>query len=440
MSTLIESTARGGASAIRSALNLGSGTNDAEHVARGKELVKQLAAGGAMLGGGAGLAVALVNYVKGLRAEQDAYDPEKLNDDTLYVGVNKSANDGINKWLLPGAAVAGGVLTAGGAYALTQALHGIIQRRRRQALLDEAQGEALTAADAEALKSAAEMTASDLVTAFPVAIPLLAAVASGGIAYAALDKAFPTLQRPKSRYPKRIRAVVNGEPQDVQGVEKDTMKSAGVEIAAQRSATECLLMTVDSLADNDFSVTSEFLAKAAAIGVDAVAADLYEHGLITTADMYKGASASTFEKLAAATLIASDPMLGPLMTHVAASEFISLLPGVSSLCAGMDADTREKSAGLAVLLYETVSRPDMVEKCAAGLSPELLAQLQELLSGGYVPGSQGVLGDTADAALTSDSGGATGQAEGGVGPAMESKGEDDIIDTAIEDPSTINMR
>lgn len=452
MSSIIEPLARGATNVAGKVLGVnGNSTSDAAQALRGKDLVKQLALGGGMIGGGAGLAVALVNYLKGLRKENEIYDPSELNDDTLYVKVpEKAAGDGVNKWLLPGVAAAGGVLSAGGAYALTQAVYNLLQKKRRQAILDEAQNEALTVADEEVNKAAAELTAADLVTAFPVAVPLLAAVASGGIAYAALNKTFPTLQRPTSKYPKRVRAVVGGETMEADGVEKDTLKAAAVEDAVERAAREFLLLTVDSLASASGcpSITSEALAKIAHVGLDDAATACHEFGLLTFVDANKGATASAMEKVAAAGLAAHDPLMGPLLTHVAASEFASILPGVFALCSSMDPDSREKAAGLGVLVYETGIRPDLVEKAAAAspaLSPEILAQLQELIgqrageAGAPAPGSP--MTDEADAALTSDAGGEmTGQAEStGNRRGDLSQGQDDFIDQAIADPATLSM-
>jgi hypothetical protein len=126
--------------------------------------------------------VVLGNYLKSLGEEADLYDESRLNDDTLYIPMpEKKAGETADgpRWTAPGLAVTGGVLSAGGAYALTQAIYNMIQKKRRMRLLDEAQSEALTAADEELAKGAAlSMTLPELLASFPVALPLLAPLAA----------------------------------------------------------------------------------------------------------------------------------------------------------------------------------------------------------------------------------------------------------------------
>ncbi len=106
---------------VRSMPNTNAAAEQAQRE-RGAALIKNLALGGAALGGGVSAAVVLANYLKGLRQEAEMEDESRLNDDTLYV--SKMASDNLpNRWLAPGLAVTGGVLAAGGTYALVQALY-----------------------------------------------------------------------------------------------------------------------------------------------------------------------------------------------------------------------------------------------------------------------------------------------------------------------------
>lgn len=440
MSSLIESTARN----VKNLLpGVGAANEQAQaQEQRGGELIKQLALGGAALGGGTGLAVILANYIRSMKQEQEAQDEDRLNDDTLYIPVDKSA--AVNRWLAPGVAVTGGILAAGGSYALTQAIYNYLQRKRRQEMLDDAQNEALVAADLEVSKSAAEMTFMDLATAFPVAVPLLAALASGGVAYAALNKTFPVVDRPKSKYPKRIRAVTStGAVEKMDGPVK---QAAFTEADCEASAGEYLLLFVDELAtaEKRASFTSELLGRVAARGLDEPSSVCREFGLPAMCEAIKGAHVpSGMAKVAAAAVVARDPFMGPVAQHLAAAEFIDRLPEISRICAAMPAEQLDKAAGLGVLLHEAWFRPTLIEKSASALSPELLGNLMIALQrqGNQPSGApMGDVGEEDDAALTTDLSGsmaedAEGDQDSNADANEESQGKDDVIDAFIEDPT-----
>jgi hypothetical protein len=450
MSALIESTARG---IIGSLPGSAESTESSRRLdERGSQLIRNWATGGLALGGGVGAAVALINYLKSLRREAELEDDSRLNDDTLYIPAVKSAASGessVNRWLAPGLAVTGGILTTGGAYALTQAVYNWLQKKKRQRLLDEAQAEALLTADAEAAqqKSAsdgvpASMTLSDLLTAFPVAVPLLTALASGGVAYAALNKAFPTIKRPSSKYPKRVRQV---------GAEGEVTDVPVTKTAARRdfedAGYEFLLLNTDALAvaGKSASLTSDLLHRAAVSGVAQLSKDLQEHGLFALCSMTKGASAvevSVCSKAAAAAAIVKDPALGPVAGFVAAAEWMDMLPAISGYCGQMSPPHLRKMAKLASLLHLNGGRGGVVEfaKSAATTGSPLLDELLATMAQPDVDvGAPLSEEEQRDKALTSDVGGSLSEDDEGetdeddVDTADESQAANDIVDAAFEE-------
>lgn len=455
MSSLIESAARG----VRETLP-GIGANKettVKQTARGQDLIKQLATGGLALGGGVGAAVVLLNYLKSMQQEAEVDDESRLNDDTLYIpsGRTKMASD-VNRWLAPGVAVTGGILSAGGAYALTQAVYNYLQKKHRQKLLDEAQNDTLLAADIETQKSAAQMTFSDLVTAFPVAVPLLAALASGGVAYAALNKTFPVVQTPKSKYPKRVRQVAADG--DVEPLDPSlNVKSASDRYAeedCEAAAMEFMTMFTDSVAmeKGAFCITSDIINRVASDGVDGLTRVLRDQGLPAMVEIVKGASEHPVDdhtKAAAAAVIFKSARLAPVVGAVAAAELLDMIPGVMSMCQDMDHDQLDKLAGVGSLMQMSWIRPG-IEKAAAALPVDnpLMSALVAALSGrnqtqteGELP--SGELTGTAadedrDAAMTSDVSGSMaedneGSSEGDVDD--ESQDDDDAVDAFMDNPT-----
>jgi len=385
MSSIIESLARGAKSVVTGGPSpLAAGQKE-----RGHRLIKQLATGGLALGAGTGAAVALLNYLKSLRQEDELDDESRLNDDTLYIpgGQEKGAADGVNRWVAPGLAVTGGLLSAGGAYALTQAVYNYLQKKRRQAMLDDAQGETLAAVDEELAKKAGEsMTFADLVTAFPVAVPLLAALASGGVAYAALNKTFPTVKKTKSKYPKRIRQIANdGTETEFEAADDYIGKTAAdrsAEADLEDAAAEFLVVMTDRVAIEkkaSISLTSDLLNRAAKEGVSVITATYHAGGLAAMVESVKGASAEPAcfaDKVTAAALLCKSARLAPVVRVLAAAEYMDLLPAVARVVGTMDEDSMDKMAGLAPLLNFQLVRPAMLSKQAAsGVSMQQLMDL-----------------------------------------------------------------
>ena len=416
MASLIESAARKAKGALTGVA--GSESQSRAQDERGAKLIKQLATGGLAIGGGTGALVALANYLNTLKKEQEMEDESRLNDDTIYIpiGNEKSAStdepDSVNRYLAPGLGVTGGILAAGGAYALTQKIYNYLEKKRRQKMLDEAQGEALAAADIEMGKEAADgdkvdMNLYDVLTSMPVAVPLLAALASGGVSYAALNKTFPVLKTPKSKYPKRIRQVTVDEDGEKKieefEDEEDVLKSASAgELRAredcEHAANEFVMLMADAVAiekNAKHSVTSDLLAKVASEGIKPLE-DIFDasdfDGVVAASSGAGDYKTGHAEKVAAAHLINKSHRIGPVARTIAAAEFTDLVPGLSGIAFEQGPDQLDKMAGLASLLQCSLIRPlvgdlDMsksaalVEDMSDHLTDDMVASLNSDVSG-----------------------------------------------------------
>jgi len=460
MSSLIESGAR----ALKNLIPNASfdPQQRVDQVTRGRDLIKNLALGGLAIGGTAGAAVVLSNYLKSISEEAEVFDDSRLNDDTLYISMpeKKAAEDQEGpRWTAPGLALTSGVIGAGTAYALTQAIYNMIQKKRRMRLLDEAQNETLAAADEELAKGAAlGMTMTELIAAFPVALPLLAALASGGVTYAALNKSFPTVTKSKSKYPKRIRAVAaDGSLSDVDLEEDDNVdevtKSASDrfgEYDCELAGLEFMTLLTMQLAHEkkaDYCVTSDIVNTVAREGIANVAATYENGGWLGLTEVVKNAAeADEISKVAAVVALHRHPYLSPVVASMAAAEYHELAPTVMAKCASMDSNMLDKVAGLAALMQMTFMRPLLLK--SAAVSPELMEQLKAMLAG-EVPSelredqSRGNNDDkeSRDEALTTDASGSMAEENEGGGNQdsddldQESQGKNDVVDSFFEAPS-----
>lgn len=461
--------------------------SDQQQRARGSDLIRNMVTGGLALGGGTSLAVALANRIKSLREEEELEDESILNDETLYIPepVTKkaSAKEGVNPWLAPGLAATGGLLAAGGGYALVQALWNKVEKNRRQKLLDEAQNEAYAATDMEATKMAsaapaaglppAKMNLADILTAGPVAIPLLTALAAGGITYSALDKSFPTVKKTQHVGPKRVRLVAPSgkmtalKPEEEEE-EVDLEKSASFRRSRDLEDAGYELMA-SMTANLGGEITRDLIHRAAKGGIHEMEQTIKSAGAMTLFDMVKGASYDPapphLVQLGVMALFKS-ASLAPSVRMIAAAEFLEHVPAIASMVRGNTPATMEKLASLGQvmgLMSRASSLPEydeMTKEAAAmGQAPagimdqDLMAGLQDrimqLLQAGSgalpsVPrsGGGGASHDELeqrDAALTTDAaGGQGGESEEATdatqGEDQESQGSDDVIDSLMASP------
>jgi len=331
---------------------------------RGQRLISNFLKGGVALGGGAGIAVALANYIKSLSDEGDRNDEERLDDDTAYIRVEKKASN--DKWVAPGLAVAGGVVGGVSAYALVQSIYQRIQRNALLKELDETQQNVIARSDQEgelAKESSEWSPIADSLTAAPVAIPLLALLASGGLTYAALNKSFPILRKKRNSKPKRIRVIAADAADDMDSIYDEEGEDISKEAAVFNrehadfcaAGDEFLTSLVANMpAVNGHNVTRDILCKAASGAIGELEEAVKTGGHAALVAITKGAShknVSNKSKALAVIGLHKSAILSPLVRGIAAAECVDRTHTVySTMLAGCDDATLTKLAHVGCLL------------------------------------------------------------------------------------------
>jgi hypothetical protein len=458
---LLERAGRGITSAFSSAATPDDLSSQRE---RGGQLIQNIGLGGTMLGGGAAAVVAAISLLNSLSKEKEMEDDSRLDDDTLYISDPhegkkrvKSAAEGVSPLLAPGLAMTSGIVGAGAGYALVQGIYNALEKRRRQQMLDEAQREVIEAADMEAAKSASAQPApkinlADLLTATPVALPLLTMLATGGITYAALDKSFPVIDKPKRRGPRRIRIGQDARPYEVPEedvAEGEAEKAAFSSSDLEDAGDEFLASFV--AASRKGTITGDFISKAASGELDAMEHMLKTAGIDALLLSLKGASDREIpeaKRMLGTMALFKSAALKDTVRSVAAAEYLEIYGDSFNETSGCPR-TMQKMASLGCLMG-LISRdsalPEMAKQAAAmeqpATSPGLLEILKRFLTGGGAEqpkgdGSEGsaLQREERDAALTSDAGGGIGgvseEGADGLGTSQKSTGDDDVIDSVM---------
>lgn len=458
---LLETVGRGITSTISGAApNLDAGAQRA----RGSEMIKDVGLGGVMLGGGTAAVVAALSLLSALHKEREMEDDARLDDDTLYISdpheaakrIKAAAEDtgGVSPLLAPGLALTSGIVGAGAGYALVQGIWNAIEKRRRQAMLDDAQRETLDLADIEAAKSAAAQPDSkinlmDLLTASPVALPLLTMLATGGVTYAALNKSFPIVDKPKRVGPRRIRVGKDVVPYETPEEDADEVaeKAAFQRTDIADAGDEFLASFVAASRPN--TITGDLIAKSASGELTALEDLLKSAGVDSVLLALKGASAAAIpeeRRMLGTMALFKSAALKDTARAIAVAEYLEIYGSTFNEICGCP-QTMRKMASLGCLMG-VISRdsalPEMAKQAAEMENPNsssLLELLKALLSGSspQAPatdqGGDHFEREKRDAALTSDVGGGVGGvAEDGAtgGPsAQESTGDDDMIDSVM---------
>jgi hypothetical protein len=321
---------------------------------RSKELIKNYLIGGAALGGSGALLTSLINYINTLK-QQAPVDPEKEDDDTLYLNVNKSANEGAGAIDLTagGLALTGGLLSTLGTYALVRKLYQNIKRQQLQEQLDQAQQSFLSSAEQEAQTKKAEeagkpMGLAELTWSAPVAFALLSAIAAGALTNKALDKTFPRVKKPKDTAPKRI--VIRKTPEQ----EMEEEKMAYDKVAAAEQADDAMEFLIHLCMGSKSAAQSELVdivhAAAQGRGPEFVT-NVLEYGFDAAMDTIKGASEIDItpeQKQLAISYCVKSATLNPVVSLLAAAEYNDMAPRftkIASLQSDECLDTLLKIAG-----------------------------------------------------------------------------------------------
>ena len=491
---LLEHAGRGITSALSGAVSHDGGPQERS---RGNEMLGNVGMGGALLGGGTAAVVAALGLLHSLNKEREMEDPTRLDDDTLYISDPnkkhvKAASEGVSPLLAPGLALTGGIVGAGAGYALVQGIWNSIEKRRRQKLLDEAQHDAINTADQEVAKSASaaqpKVNLSDLLTAAPVALPLLTMMATGGITYAALEKYFPTIKRPQSSAPRRIRLGPNNAPlpDDIAAdiSDKHFRNAAPVEPVEGMKSASVFQHTDLEDAGGEFlasfvaasrkgTITGDFISKAASGELEAMEYLFKSAGIDSLIASLKGAGnrnqPQELRMLGTMALFKS-AALKDTVRSIAAAEYLEIYGPSFAETSGCPA-TMRKMASLGCLMG-VISRdsalPGLAKEAASmagpATSPKLLELLKTLIAHHHsgqrpvaptagqpeasAPEQSGMHGDhqqreERDAALNSDAGGGVGgeseEGSSGEDTSSESTGDNDVVDDmmASKKPSDV---
>lgn len=386
---------------------------------RDKDLVSNYLLGGAATGGGLALATALVNYLKHLKDEQSS----DQDDDTIRIYKEKP-QEKVAMTLGGPLALAGGVVSAAGTYALVNKLYEMYRKKKAQEELDAAQDiflgiqgykklkdkedseEESSEEKSASIKQAGDgkgMSASELGISIPLALPLLMALGSGVVAHKMLNKSFP-IKKKTVQAPKRIEIV--DAPAEETKTEEDLLKDAGV---TDNDGYELLVRTISM----SKSATSDIKNMLATIG-DGRLKDFKKAasmlGFDGALDTIKGASANISmeplrEQLAISCLTKS-ASVGEQSKLLAAAEFADIYPNFFKMAASLNEVKQEALYKIACLFGHAI-RSEIAEQ--AGVTPGKLTKKAEL--GGSVLEE---MMDTPDSENDSNQSTETSQEEAGV--------------------------
>jgi len=359
---------------------------------RSKELIKNYLIGGAALGGSGALLTSLVNYINTLK-QQVPSDKEREDDDTLYLNVNKSANDssGAMDLAAGGLAMTGGVLSTLGTYALVRKLYQNIKKKQLQEQLDMAQQAFLENAQQEAQgkKTAAAgepMNLAELSWSAPVTFALLSAIAAGALTNKALDKTFPRVKKPKDVSPKRI--VIRKSP------DKETEEEEGTaydKLASEQQEDDALEFLVHLCMGSKSASKSDLvdIVHATAQGRgDELTTHILEYGFDSAMDTIKGASEyriTPVQKQCAISYCVKSAALNPIVSLLAAAEYNDMAPKftkIASLQYEDCVDTLVKIAGTigAINRVETIGDLDNSFEISKEANDMSLADIMALIN------------------------------------------------------------
>ena len=308
---------------------------------RSKELIKNYLIGGAAIGGSGALLTSLVNYINTLKQQVPAGE-EREDDDTLYLNVDKEANEssGATDLASGGLAITGGLLSTLGTYALVRKMYQNIKRKQLQEELDQAQQAFIQNAQQEGADKQAStapgqpMGIGEISYSMPLTFALISALAAGALTNKALDKTFPAIKKPKDSAPKRI--VIRKNPKDEQE-EAEEEKFAYDKVAAEEQADDALEFLIHLCMGSKSAAQSELVdivhATAQGRGPE-LTTHILEYGFDSAMDTIKGASENRItaaQKQTAIGYCVKSAALNPIVSLLAAAEYNDMAPRFSKV-------------------------------------------------------------------------------------------------------------
>lgn len=339
---------------------------------RSKRLLLKYLLGGTAAGTSAALATSLINHYQTLASENAALKSTSSDDDTLFItlrnqnapGVNvgtegkkkEEQNDDAAKWASSdkqafiggGVALSGGALAALGSYALVRKLYQEQKKKREQKKLDEAQQlfyDTMSQAAAVEKRSSQQnpegkpMSFTEWATSTPVALTLLAAIASGALTSRALDKTFPKPKLNSQVGPKKIVLRRESDPsyyETIRPEEEEEEKEASYDSRNEQDIfDDGLELLVHMCLGNEkvASISDLHTIVGAVIGgrKNELVNNICEFGIKTAMDLSKGdyenvKKASPQEVALAVGQCVKTPELNPVVAVLASGEYEEMAP------------------------------------------------------------------------------------------------------------------
>lgn len=430
----------------------GANVTPTDRVQRNKELALWLLGGGLGLGALGGAGVAATKYVNDMKREDDAADPDRRDDDTIYIQPTKSAAAA-----LPALGLVGGTVGAVGAYALVQKMVNNIRKKQLQSDLDAEQEKLQGALDKErqAYKQAAAVdqgnsgsNVGDNLLAMGLGIPLIAMLASGALTKRTLDKSYPSIGKTPAKL-KRIEFADTPNPnKDLE----DQAASEEEQVVKEASYQEFddagyeFLASVVSHMGGDNNTTNDIINAAAHGLLPQMEETIKSAGAEAVLGNIEGIPQADERNRALAVMgLTKSAALAPTFKLVAASEFAEKMPTMLSVMSFEDEEEMVKMSHFANLMgveARVNAFPEFVDEESDKSEEELVKQaslpsLRELIQSSIMsnlsssPGMSEEVAEDMDSSLNSDVNGksmGTGQelAQGEINDESDASKDDPI--------------
>lgn len=302
-----------------------------------KRIIAKYLLGGAAVGGSLGVGSALMNHIKTMNTESAR--KRKADDDIIYVDVAKPKAAAVTG----GVAMAGGLMSALGSYALVRKAYQDMKKKQVQKELDEAQRRFVRLSAEEGdlslgkTATARNMTPGEAILGSPVAASLLLMLGSGAFMNHYLNKTNPALKRPISDSPKKIMIRYNDE--------EEAEKEASLDFHA---ALEQFIHTTANFPGLDKKASDLYhIVSACAQGRSKELSDNIQNlGVDTALDLIKGASVDADRLYAGSVIAANDPTISPVVGLMACAEFNEAAPSFAKKASALDGETSLLLAGV----------------------------------------------------------------------------------------------
>lgn len=338
-------------------------------------LVTKYALAGASLGGGAALLTSLVNYVNEMnrRHKEESSDAD---DSTLYIrvkptvkqaAVEKEFSTDRNILVSGPLAITAGSLAAMGSWALINSLYKQMLLDSAQEELDESQNQFLNVSGFERVKKANDENKADSnrsdsmglgsnVLSFLLSVPGLFAIASGVVAYNALNKYFPEKKVPVTS-PKKIKIVTsdNHLAGDTVGPDYNKQQDAINKTASYTESSDGVEFMIRSIItsnmpDSNISNIVSDVASFGNKGFEKIAAAIGFDNALCAVKGQDTHQRDTLAEQLAITHIAKSASIGSQIAITAAAEFAERFPTIFTTAAALPDDHKEFFEKVACIL------------------------------------------------------------------------------------------